>query len=58
MDEENENINLSKDEVGEDATMYGEFVCSAFRWLPLQEQKRNAKHLENVTNENIKKKLD
>lgn len=49
MNEDSENMNSSKDEVGEDATMYGEFVCSAFKWLPLQEQKRNAKHLENVT---------
>lgn len=33
----------------EDATEYGEFVCSCYKWLPLDEQKQQAEHLENIT---------
>lgn len=33
----------------DDSTKYGEFVCSCYKWLPLEEQKLQAKHLENVT---------
>lgn len=33
----------------EDRTKYGEFVSSYFAWLPLSEQKENAKKLENIT---------
>ena len=28
--------------VGEDVTQYGEFVCSYFAWIPLQDQKAKA----------------
>lgn len=33
----------------EDATKFGEFVCSCHKWLPLDEQKEKAKILENIT---------
>ena len=33
----------------EDMTKYGEFVCSAFRWLPLEQQKKKAKKMSNMT---------
>lgn len=33
----------------EDATKYGEFVCSCYKWLPPEEQKKQAEHLENIT---------
>lgn len=33
----------------DDATKYGEFVCSCYKWLPIEEQKRQSEHLENVT---------
>ena len=33
----------------ENATKYGEFVCSAYHWLPVEKQKENAERLENVT---------
>lgn len=32
-----------------DMTKYGEFVCSAFHWLPIEEQKKKAKMMENIT---------
>ena len=36
-------------EVGEDATQYGEFVCSYFAWLQPSSQKEKAKELSNMT---------
>lgn len=42
-DEENKN------EMGEDATKYGEFVCSAFHWLPPKAQKKQAEKMEQIT---------
>jgi len=36
----------------EDMTKYGEFVCSAYHWLPVEKQKEQAKRLENITREN------
>ncbi len=33
----------------DDTTKYGEFVCSCYKWLPLEEQKVKAKHLEDIT---------
>ena len=39
-------------EVGEDSTKYGEFVSSYFAWIPLPEQKENAKRLQNITKKN------
>ena len=38
-----------KCEVGEDATKYGEFVCSYHNWLPIEKQKEIAKKLANIT---------
>ena len=36
-------------EVGEDATKYGEFVCSYFAWISLPEQKEKAEELQKIT---------
>ena len=33
----------------EDATKYGEFVCSYFAWISLPEQKNKAEELQNIT---------
>lgn len=33
----------------EDSTKYGEFVCSCYKWLTPEEQKEQAKRLENIT---------
>lgn len=38
-------------EAGEDATKYGEFVCSYFAWVTPDEQKKNAKKMEKMTEE-------
>ena len=43
-------------EVGEDATQYGEFVCSYFAWIPLQDQKEKAEKMTKMTN--AKKRTD
>ena len=40
--------NKTKNEI-EDATKYGEFVSSYFGWMTLEEQKKKAKDLENMT---------
>lgn len=36
-------------EVGEDATKYGEFVCSYFAWVTPDTQKKNVEKLEKIT---------
>ena len=30
-------------------TLYGEFVCSTYKWLPLDTQKEQTKKLEKIT---------
>ena len=51
----NKEIKMSKDTnknecLGrEDETKYGEFISSFFYWIPLKEQKKKAKRLENIT---------
>ena len=35
----------------EDATEYGEFIASFDAWLTPEEQKRRARHLENIEKE-------
>ena len=44
MDEEE-----NKNEMGEDATKYGEFECSAFHWLPPKAQKKQVEKMEKIT---------
>ena len=41
-------------EVGEDSTKYGEFISTYFAWIPLPEQKENAKRLQNITKKDKK----
>ena len=36
----------------EDMTKYGEFVCSAFRWLPIEKQKEQVEKMEIITRKN------
>lgn len=40
---------MENKEKKEDATKYGEFVCSNYHWVPLDEQKKIAKKMENIT---------
>ena len=35
----------------EDMTKYGEFVCSLYRWLPIEQQKKKSKEMEDMTKE-------
>ena len=48
------NIKDSMDEVGEDATQYGEFISSYFAWVSLPDQKETVEKLENITRKNKK----
>lgn len=36
----------------EDNTKYGEFVCSEFKWLPIEKQKEKAEKLDKITKKN------
>ena len=36
----------------EDTTKYGEFVPSTHHWLPIEQQKKKAEKLANITKEN------
>lgn len=38
-----------KNENGEDATAYGEFIPSEFAWIPPQKQKEKAREIESIT---------
>ena len=51
-------IRRTSEEVGEDATKYGEFISSYFAWVWLPDQKEKVKELENITKkqENERKK--
>ena len=44
-------IRESSEEVGEDATKYGEFIPSYFAWKSLEEQKEISNKLANITDE-------
>ena len=43
------NKEIIKNEVGEDATKYGEFVSSYFAWISLPNQKERTEELANMT---------
>lgn len=42
-------IRECSEEVGEDATKYGEFISSYFAWVSLPDQKEKVEELENIT---------
>lgn len=46
----------NKKERKEDTTKYGEFVCSAYHWLPPEVQQERAKVLEDITNKENERK--
>ena len=50
--ENQKKVRRNEPEVAEDSTKYGEFVSSYFAWIPLPEQKENAKRLQNITKKN------
>lgn len=49
MKEEIGSIEASNIDGSEDVTKYGEFVSSYFAWLTLENQKKKAKDMENMT---------
>ena len=61
MDEKNQNykrqdkekqVEYGVAEIGEDATKYGEFVSSYFRWVSPKQQKEKVDELEHMTDDN------
>lgn len=47
----------NKDELKkENTTKYGEFVCSEYKWLPLEKQKEQANKMANMTKKEKEKK--
>jgi len=38
-----------KEKKKKNTTKYGEFVCSAYHWLPIEKQKEQAEKMENIT---------
>ena len=52
-DKKKEQVKIASDEVGEDATQYGEFISSFHAWVPLEKQREIVKRLENVTKEEV-----
>ena len=40
---------MDEKEKKEDATKYGEFVCSNYHWLPIEKQKEKAKRMKDIT---------
>ena len=56
MRKENDEDNVN--EVGEDATKYGEFVSSYFAWIPLPKQKERANELDKMTKKNQEKNIN
>ena len=45
-----------KEKKKKNTTKYGEFVCSAYHWLPIEKQKENADKLANITQKSNKEK--
>ena len=56
MRKENDEDNVN--EVGEDATKYGEFVSSYFAWVPLPKQKERANELDKMTKKNQEENIN
>ncbi len=44
-----------EEEMGEDVTMYGEFVSSYFAWIPPEKQSQRAKELDEKTKKKNKR---
>ena len=56
MRKENDEDNVN--DVGEDATIYGEFVSSYFAWIPLPKQKERANELDKMTKKNQEENIN
>lgn len=49
-----DDFDFRDEEIGEDATEYGEFISSYFAWISPEKQKERAKELQNMTKKEIK----
>lgn len=49
INNKNENLKAAMNEVGEDATEYGEFVTTYFAWVTPDKQKEKVKEMEKMT---------
>lgn len=47
---------MSKQDMKENTTKYGEEVCTEFAWLPLDKQKEKADRLDKITKQGKKNK--
>ena len=45
-----DDFDYKDEEIGEDATEYGEFISTYFAWIPPEKQKERAKELHSMTN--------
>jgi hypothetical protein len=41
--------NIIRDERAEDTTLYGEFISSFDQWMTIDNQRKRAKHMEEMT---------
>lgn len=49
--EKEKQVEYGMEEVGEDATKYGEFISSYFAWVSLPKQKEKVEELQDITKE-------
>ena len=42
-------VEYAANEIGEDATKYGEFISTYFAWVSLPEQKEKTEKMQNMT---------
>ena len=49
-------VEFGVDEIGEDATKYGEFISTYFAWVSLPEQKEITEKLQNMTKKEEKER--
>lgn len=54
--EKEKQVEYGIEEVGEDATKYGEFISSYFAWVSLPQQKEKVEELQDITKEKKDKK--
>ncbi len=54
--EKEKQVEIGIEEIGEDATKYGEFISSYFAWVSLENQKDRVSELENMTKKEEKDK--
>ena len=54
--ERKKQVSFANSEIGEDVTMYGEFISTYFAWIPPTKQKERAEKLQNMTEKDNRNK--